>query len=211
MDYLYQEELHSFFIEQEVPNENNVKRYMKMFEEMSSEKILSYIGAQTELPVIEAKNIPQFSSLSSIDGVLDIVYSSKNITYDEIGYYFFHDSSVVAQRKYGENHYKLAAIMGLTTWEKPFRVTDFGREYMLLNQEKKEIIFKKIILRIPIIQRILINSLNQSIRPLDILETYLSVSTAKRRHTNVHSLVEIVVQTMEEDIRIEINGNLNWK
>lgn len=211
MDYLYYDEMHKFFIEQQIPDQDHIHSCLEMLNYITVGEVVGFIRNQENLPKIEAKNIPQFSSLSAIDGVLDIVNSSENITYDEIGYYFFHDSGIVAQRKYGENHYKLSSLLGLVTWEKPFRITELGKEYMLMDKENKENIRNILIMRIPIIQRIMSQVFDERIRTIDLLGEYLADSTAKRRQSNVHALIDIVINSMDKELQFEIIDNLNWK
>ena len=135
----------------------------------------------------------------------------KNLRFILFSYYFFHDSGLVAQRKYGENHYKLAALLGLATWKKPFKVTPLGRAYMIMDENDKKSIISKLILRIPIIQEIILKGKKNYVRPLELMESYLAASTAKRRQSNVHYLVDMVLNNMGEDVQVEISNNLNWK
>ena len=156
-------------------------------------------------------NIPQFSDIDDLNGVLDIVYSSENITFEDIGYYFYPDSKIHAQWKYGENHYKTAALLGLTSWNKPYQVTDFGVEYMKIPAQERDNIRNKLILRIPVIQRVLLISMERELKPMDILTQHLALSTAKRRHSNLHVMVELVINSMNTENRLEIAENIKWK
>ena len=130
MDYIYEDEMKNLFIEGTVPDKDEAPRYIEMLRRVKSYEVLMFLAKQEKLPEIKSINIPQFSNIDDLNGVLDIVYSTDNITFEDIGYYFYPESKLHAQWKYGENHYKMAALLGLTSWDKPYRVTDFGVEYM---------------------------------------------------------------------------------
>lgn len=211
MDYEFENELGKLYIENELPtSEELATRCIKILAALSEADILRYVRKQNRVPEINAKNIPQFSSLDSINGVLDIVYSSNNITYDEIGYYFYPDSSITAQRKYGENHYKMATLLGLTATNKPFEVTPLGKEYMKLEASERVDLRNKLFLRIPIIQKIVVETELEEVRPLLILMEHLAKTTAIRRYSNVHKIVDYVVESLDNDLRIEVTNNIRW-
>lgn len=212
MDYLYEDKMSKLFIELYVPSEEEAPQYFDMLRRVSSYEILTYIKKmQACLPEVKSINIPQFSNIDALNGVLDIVYSSENITFEDIGYYFYPDSKINAQWKYGENHYKTAALLGLTSWDKPYHVTEFGVEYMKIPKADRAEIRNKLILRIPIIQQVLIQSTDRELKPLEILCKYLAESTAKRRHSNVHVMVDLVLDSFDGKQKIELIENIKWK
>ncbi len=211
MDYIFENEMTFLFIESMVPDKGESKRYLDFLRRISMYEILSFLKKQEILPEVKSINIPQFSNIDDLSGVLDIVYSSGTITFEDIGYYFYPDSKIHAQWKYGENHYKTAALLGLTTWDKPYRVTDFGVGYMQCSKDEKLDIRNKLIMRIPIVQQILVRSVDEELRPIDILAQYLALSTAKRRHSNVHVMVDLVVESLDKDVRSEIVEHIKWK
>ena len=176
------------------------------------EDIITIIEAnRTRMSEITPANIPQFSNIDSINEVLDYVLSTGDPTYELIGYYINKDAKKGAQTKYGENHYKTAASIGLTTMEKPFKVTMLGKKYMTLTTKEKINIRNKLFLLVPIVQYIVVEAKYKEIQPMDILRLYLSESTSVRRRSNVRTMVEYVYKDAEREFIIEIQKNLDWK
>lgn len=211
MDYIYEDELKKLFIERIVPDKNEAPMYIEMLKRVKSYEVLMFLAKQEELPEIKSINIPQFSNIDDLNGVLDIVYSTDNIAFEDIGYYFYPESKLNAQWKYGENHYKMASLLGLTSWDKPYHVTNFGVEYMKIPKNERDEIRNKLIWRVPIVQQIMIKALNYELKPIDVLTQYLSLSTARRRHSNVHVMVDLLVGSLETDVKVEIADNIKWK
>lgn len=178
----------------------------------SIENIINIIEANRErIAEITPANIPQFSSIDAINDVLDYVNSADEVTYELIGYYINKDAKKGAQTKYGENHYKTAASIGLTTADKPFMVTALGKKYMTLETEEKKAIRNKLFLLVPIVQKILIDAKYKVVQPMNILKLYLSESTSLRRRSNVRAMVEYVYKDADKEFIIEIQNNLDWK
>ena len=211
MDYIYEDEMKNLFIEGTVPDKNEAPRYIEMLRRVKSYEVLMFLAKQEKLPEIKSINIPQFSNIDDLNGVLDIVYSTDNIAFEDIGYYFYPEFKLHAQWKYGENHYKMAALLGLTSWDKPYRVTDFGVEYMKIPKRERDEIRNKLIWRVPIVQQIMVKSLSNELKPIDVLAQYLALSTARRRHSNVHVMVDLLVDSLETDVKVEITDNIKWK
>lgn len=179
---------------------------------ISIDNIISIIEAnKAEIAEITPANIPQFSNINSINDVLDVVESSDEITFELIGYYINKNASKGAQIKYGENHYKTAAAIGLTTLNKPFHVTALGKKYMSLSWEDKISIRNKLFLLVPIVQKIIIDAKYRTVHPLDVLRLYLSESTSIRRRSNVRTMVEYVYKDADMELLLEIKKNLDWK
>lgn len=178
----------------------------------SIENILNVIESDREkIAEITPANIPQFSNIESINDVLDYVNSADKVTYELIGYYINKDAKKGAQTKYGENHYKTSASIGLTTIDKPFMITALGKKYMTLPTEEKVVIRNKLFLLVPIVQKILIDAKYMEVQPMNILNMYLSKSTSLRRKPNIRTMVEYVYNDADIEFRIEIQKNLDWK
>lgn len=189
-----------------------VNKLVEVLKGTSIENILNIIESDREnIAKITPANIPQFSSIESINDVLDYVNSADEVTYELIGYYINKDAKKGAQTKYGENHYKTSASIGLTTIEKPFMVTTLGKKYMTLPTEEKTQIRNKLFLLVPIVQKILIDARYMEVQPMDILNMYLSASTSLRRRSNVRTMVEYVYNDAGLEFRIEVKKNLDWK
>ena len=187
-------------------------KLIDVLEAVSIETIVDIIEANRDLiGEITPANIPQFSNLMSINDVLDFVDSTDDITFELIGYYINKDAKKGAQVKYGENHYKTAAAMGLVYSEKPFGITELGKQYMRLPKEKQLSLRNKLFLQIPIVQTIIVEAKNHKVAPTDILREYLSESTSIRRRSNVRALVEHACKEANAEFMVEIQNNLEWK
>lgn len=183
-----------------------------IIKDTSIENIVDIIEANREsIACLTPANIPQFSNIEIINDVLDIVNSSEDISFEDIGYYLNKKASKGAQTKYGENHYKTAAVIGLTYSEKPFGVTYLGKKYMLIDTDTKENIRNKLFLRVPIVQTIILNAKYKKTVPMNILQQYLSKSTSIRRRSNVRTMVEYVYKSADVGFQIEIQKNIDWK
>lgn len=220
---IYQNEIIKLFYLSPVPSEElkvytdeqlNIvgEKIIDILKAISIDNIISIIEAnKAEIAEITSANIPQFSNINSIDDVLNVVESSDQITFELIGYYINKNASKGAQIKYGENHYKIAAAIGLTTLNKPFHVTTLGKEYMSLSSEDKISIRNKLFLLVPIVQKIIIDAKYKTVHPLDILRLYLSESTSIRRRSSVRIMVEYVYKDADMELLLEIKKNLDWK
>lgn len=164
--------------------------------QMSMDELVQYvINNQEELPEVTTKNIPQFSKIDDVVKVLWILADSgiEKLDYAQIGFYLCPDNSTEgACRKYGENHYKLASQLGFVTPDKPYEITDLGFYFYSLDDMNRKKLLKKLILRIPIIQRIIIEAQTKIVSIREELGKWLSPSTVIRRSSNVYSLINLL-------------------
>lgn len=169
---------------------------------------------QAELTNVDAKNIPQFSNVNEVDRVLSILLDSglQNFDFVTIGEYLCkRGTKEGAQRKYGENHYKLCAQLGFTTYPPFFQATENGIAYHReTDREAKKIWFGKMILHVPIIQQTLLAvKMNDELFSMsDYMSNYLSQSTVKRRLPNVMKLLAMLNEISDDAARVWI-GRIN--
>lgn len=195
-------------------DEDSLKRvaqYMlRIIGETPVKEIMDSIESDaSNIQEITTQNIPQYSRLDAVEKVLQIVESNPGCNYELIGYFLNKNTSKVAQRKYGENHYKTAALLNLTTWKQPYSVTFLGKEYMQLEADIQKEIKVKLFLLIPIIERTIIRSKYESVNMMDVLRKYLSESTARRRGPNVRKMMDYICRS-EAGLEI-LESNLNWE
>lgn len=189
-----------------------IDKLIDILKRTSIENIVNIIEANRDnIAEITPANIPQFSNIDAINDVLDYVDSADEVTYELIGYYINKDAKKGAQTKYGENHYKTAASIGLTTINKPFAITTLGRKYKKLQADEKTALRNKLFLLIPIVQKIIVEAKYKEVQPMNILNLYLSESTSIRRRSNVRTMVEFVYKDADMEFIIEIQKNLDWK
>jgi hypothetical protein len=183
-----------------------------VFKRVSMDDIVYYMSENSDrISPISACNIPQFSNIRSIPQVLKIVESYEGlIDYRKIGYFFNKDGTDNAKRKYGENHYKLVASLGLVTKEKPLNLTPLYYEYKKIDQDKKDEIKAKLMMNIPIVQCLCCIALKQRIGVYALMLENLSESTATRRRSSVKSILHEVMKYMSPDMATLLSVNLKW-
>lgn len=216
MTKLEYESLKQLYVVQEDNSEFPIDSFnlSALIQDTSSSEIFDIIKSEKDnLISITSKNIPQFSNIDDIYKVLRIVIDSeiKDLDYRDIGFYLTGKSAKSgAQTKYGENHYKIAAQLGLVTNEKPYSATDLGMVYYLTDSvDVRMSIVKKLTFRIPVLQRALIEADAGSTNLKNIMSEFLSESTVKRRLTNVKTLLSLMYEI--SDIRLkQIINRIYW-
>lgn len=167
---------------------------------------------RSSIPPITAKLIPQFSKLDDVDKVVQIIndsYDASTISRQYIGYMINKNASELAQTKYGENHLKLAIMLGLVK-EKPYVVTSLGKEYLRLSVRDRHIVRDKLAMRIPMIQYLLVRSKNETIDGTEYMKSVLSEKTAIRRRSNVRKLINNIGDLSSADMKKQILDNIVW-
>lgn len=171
---------------------------------------------------ITPSNIPQFSNFEdAYIETLDILVKSKSsMKYDELGKYLDNgkDKNVVAQRKYGENHSKMAALLDLTviTQQNSNYVVStsvFGQAVYKLSSDDRKRIVAHLLFRVPIIQKLLTDA-SSSIVNIDDELACLSEQTRKRRRPNIVAIIQFIHQnTVDSDLSLReaINNIRGWQ
>lgn len=167
-------------------------------------------------------NIPQFSNLAdAYFKTPDIlVCSGQSMFYDELGIYLDNgkEKNKVAQRKYGENHSKLAALLDLVviiaeSHSYKVSISVFGTAYNKKSEEEKKKLVARLFLRIPIVQKMLIDALSAKIYIDDEL-TCLADQTKKRRRPNIASIIEFISNEAGDGdscLRRALNNIRGWQ
>lgn len=180
--------------------------------EASVEQICDFLVCNKEkIRSIAAANIPQFSNLALIPSVLNIITNAgnDNIDFEYIGDKLKVSHSQSAKVKYGENHLKLVIQMGLVL-KNPYRVSNLGKIYLLMKDTEQDEMNRKLFMKIPIVQKIIIEATEENTNAMDILKSYLAPKTAIRRKGNVRNLVLNVVKDLPENKRNDILNNITW-
>ena len=125
--------------------------------------------------------------------------------------FFNKDGKPTAQWKYGENHYKAAALLGLVTSETPFETTYLGKKYMDLSDEMIEKVRPRLCLRVPIIEVYLIEGRKGYFDGMKKLRDLLTEATAVRRRSSIKQMLNQVLSTMPLTSRDQIIENISWK
>lgn len=157
--------------------------------------------------VLRKRDVPQFSSIEDcFRRVPNLIINSglDGISFERMGYLLRSEKRKPgADKKYGENHMKTAALMGLCA------ITKVGATYQAyetsltslfnaLPNEDKSKVEPKFSLRIPFIQNYFFRGGNNHV--LDDLLSILSESTQIRRSSNCKTLIEMVNHAIDYDI-----------
>lgn len=170
--------------------------------------IIKILRAEPTLENILPSNIPQYSQMNeAIHTVVDILQKSgkENLTFDEMGYYMEgKQKNENAQRKYGENHSKFAALLDLAAISAPNKVNHIelsvlGHVYCNFPIEKQETLVARLAFRIPIIQYIFVDALNKEVIVSEYMHG-LSEETKKRRKPNVVDLIKFLKNYATEEM-----------
>jgi len=179
------------------------------------EQIFDFIcNNENAIKCIEPNNIPQFSNADLLPKVVNIVANSSELrNFADVGYFLTDaETKLVAQRKFGENHYKLASQLGLVLpISHHFGLTSLGEMYYSeTDDKKKSIIAKKLAWRIPIIQYSILQASKDECDLHSLLLKYLSESTAVRRRSNIFTLLNWINDSSGFSLQHVIN-NIVWK
>lgn len=188
---------------------------------MTLTEVFDTVRNNPSLEDVLPSNIPQFSNLADayIETPSILGLSGQSMSYDELGIYLDNgkDKNEVAQRKYGENHSKLAALLDLVVITAPsnsYKVassvlsTAFNKRN---NSEKKELA-ARLLLRVPIIQKMLTNALSSEVYIEDELSC-LAGQTKKRRKPNIASLLQFISDELVDEgstLRKALNNIRGW-
>lgn len=169
----------------------------------------------SETELISTANVPQFSSIDSALRVPEVLCALDEAqTFDQLGVYLDYDSSkkVTANKKYGENHAKLATLLDLADIVSgaPLHVcaTPFSERFRALSLDEQRSMTARLAFRIPIIQRILIDAAHGSVDASEYLKPF-SESTKKRRLPNLRTLFVLIEQHACEDDERLLNALSN--
>lgn len=173
----------------------------------SLNEIINIIRNAENKEPVDQYNIPQMSEFDDAAyNVIDILLDSQieKMKFSDMGYYLRADHNPnsmndVALKKYGENHTKVAALMDLTHIAKQgvssyIRPTELGKVYYDLNQDEKENLACKLLLRIPIVSNAITDNYNNLDRDLQVL----SITTQKRRRSNVLTMLKLIEEGKEK-------------
>ena len=155
--------------------------------------------------------VPQFSNFENGAYKLPELLSESNTGYSflEIGKLLLPTGKKDgAYTKYGENHSKLAEILGLvyitnSSKSRLVYISDLGLKFLELSDNAKKLFLKYQIYNIPLIKYLFNICFNNVI---DIEEfildiSTLSQSTAKRRSSNVKGLIKFLIQDSSDIVR----------
>lgn len=189
----------NFFISENIRSEIDIN-YCEKLLNIEVCAICKYISKYSNTVVVLPSNIPQYSDF--IDGTINICNiledaGNTGFRYNEIGEYLTHKGKQkIAYLKYGENHAKLAELLGLVKIQnnnkyKLIYLTQLGCQFNSYNEKMKIEILRRLSLKVPVVQKILSDAQQTSVKVNDYL-VCLAKSTQDRRLGNVFKIIELV-------------------
>lgn len=204
------EETCSLFI-----NELTREQFLLVFgvlQSIPTDHFLEYICTRNGLLDYDTTDIPQFSDFEKgaiiVPQILE--FYPNGTTFTELGRKLISTKEDEANRKYGENHASLAALMSLasiiTQRKKLVCPTKLGHFLIDYSLDEKRNTLKALLLRNPFIQAMI------RIAILDygtygMLMRGLADSTAKRRRQSIRHLVEFILSGTSRE---ETYRNIDW-
>jgi hypothetical protein len=173
-------------------------------------KAMEYIKIPDAL---ETAEIPQFSNFKdATERTLQILETApEGLSFLQLGYQLVSAKEKGANRKYGENHARLAETMSLVeiTDSRPHITTNsaLGSLVLKLSDEERRELYRRLLMRIRIIQKLICSSVNGGIAYFDLV-FFLSEATAIRRRSSTKNILFYVCKntTVEKYL-----SNIDWR
>lgn len=148
------------------------------------------------------KDISQFSDFK--DAYYMVPYLLQNCGASDVDYlkmgYLLRDNKRkdVADKKYGENHMKTAAQLGLCSFDRCRANSNaLGKLFIKLSEAKRRKVLPKLCLYIPYIQNYFMAGATDEVR--DEMLSILSNTTQVRRRPNVNTIIQTVKESIEDE------------
>jgi len=182
---------------------DEVHEYVDAVLSVRIEAILEFVRNDIDMPVV-TEDIFQFSSVADVtcricqrlaeagDPVVDAPSLGEILLNDGV------KRNDIANRKYGENHGKMAARIGLVQIvEKHFLLSCLGKIFMERSVENRQRLIVRLLLRTPLIGHLL--RINRGDIDMRQVMCELSDSTYMRRRSSVRNMLQFLQQSDEFD------------
>ena len=151
----------------------------------------------------EKKDITQFSDFKDAYYMVPYLLANcgcKDVGYEKMGYMLRQDKrNAVADKKYGENHMKTAAQLGLCKFVKSYaNANAFGKAFVELSENDRRKVLPKICLYIPYIQNYFMAGATEKVRE-EIL-SILSETTQIRRRPNINKIIDTIKESIDYEL-----------
>ena len=182
-----------------ITNQTKCELLLKVLQRHSCAEIVNLIKEENVLFKIDKKDVPQFSDFK--DAYYQVPYllancGIKDVDYNKMGYMLRSKTrKEVADKKYGENHIKTAAQMGLCSLVKcRANTSTLGNLFIKLTEEEREDLLPKICLYIPFIHNYFKKGDTDAVR--EEMLSILSVTTQNRRRSNVNTIIQSIKRAL---------------
>lgn|SRR5574344_65896 len=178
-----------------INNQTKCELLLKVLQRHSCAEILNLLHEESAMFEIDKKDIPQFSDFKDAYYKVPFILANcgvQDVDYLKMGYMLRSEKrKEVADKKYGENHIKTAAQMGLCSFAKCRANTNtLGNLFIKLSEAEREDLLPKICLYISFIHNYFKRGGTDEVRE-DMLSV-LSVTTQNRRRSNVNTIIETI-------------------
>lgn len=166
-------------------------------------EILEVIRDGFTVHTISKADPSQFSDFS--DAYYKVPYllancGMENVDYNQMGFMLRSEKRKEgADKKYGENHIKTAAQMGLCKFAKcRANANALGTNFVMQNDEDRKSLLPKICIYIPYVQNYFMSGAKDE--DLEEILSILSKTTQNRRRSNVKTILETVKESIEYEL-----------
>lgn len=178
-----------------INEEKKCEILLHVMNKYSCADIIKLIEEEDQLFEIDKKDIPQFSDFQDAYYKVPFILSNCgeiDVDYNSMGYMLrINKRKMVADKKYGENHIKTAALMGLCSFMKcRANKNTLGSMFIKLSEKERKSLLPKLCLYIPFIHNYFKKGATNEIR--DEMLSILSLTTQIRRRPNINTLIEVV-------------------
>lgn len=176
---------------------------LKTLQKYSCDDILKIISDGFIPNKIDKKDISQFSDFK--DAYYRVPFVLKNcgqtdVDYSQMGYMMGGEKrNDVANKKYGENHVKTSAQLGLCHFYRcRANSNSLGTLFVKLDDSERKNILPKLCLYIPYIQNYFMAGASDVVRE-EIL-SILSPTTQNRRRPNVNTIIQTIKESLDNEL-----------
>lgn len=195
--------LKAFYTHKDVSLLEDEKKSALLLEVLRKHKcseILQIIRDGFQPSKVDKKDISQFSDFKDAYYTVPFMLQNcglKDVDYSRMGYMLRDEKRKdVADKKYGENHMKTAAQLGLCRFEK-YRgnANALGSCFVKLSESDRRNILPKLCLYIPYIQNYFMAGATDEVR--DEILSILSHTTRVRRRSNVNTIIHTIKESID--------------
>lgn len=184
-------------------NEEKSKVLISVLKKYKCSEILGIIADGFTPHVVDKKDISQFSDFKDAYYEVPRILLScgiENVDYSKMGYLLREEKRKEgADKKYGENHMKTCAQLGLCHFEKcKASKNALGSLFVHLNESEIKNILPKLCLYIPYVQNYFMAGATDEVR--DEMLGILSSTTQVRRRSNVNTIIKTIKDSLEYEL-----------
>lgn len=177
-------------------------------------EILSIVDNQEHEESADIKDIPQFGSIEMLIRVpyYFIQTGQSVVDYPQLGFFLKNDidASLEANTKFGENHGKGAAILGLVNCKGTrFVPSSVTNSFCTRTEAQQAEIIKRLCFRIPIVQLIISNAKSGMVNGYYPMREY-SESTRHRRGQCLRAIFKAMREYNNDELNYRLD-NIIWE